>query len=113
MGGMTRSPESWWEYFKSLFNIKNYYIDGTVTVCAGFHQIEIPTVTSNPCSVFLSIEEPDSATTTCVGDLNWATAKVQLNGFTLYANIKSNTCTIKYVIQYDCDNSNPQSPIGI
>ena len=110
MSGIIRSTDWWWQYFKNLFHIKNYYVSGTITAASGFHEIEVISDFSNPIAVYLNTEEPDDGTTTCVGDLNWTSAKMNLNGFTLYANIKSNTCTIKYVIEYSNDNNNPNNP---
>ncbi len=100
MGGIIRSLDSWWRYFKKLFHIKNYYVSGSITLSPGFHEIDIPTEFDDPVRVYLNVEEPDDGVTTCVGNLNWVAAKINVQGFTLFADVKSSSCLINYVVEY-------------
>lgn len=101
MGGVSHSISWWWDYFRGLFNIKSFSVDGTITLGPGQQVIDVPTAYPHPSSVFLSLEEPDDCIPTCVGNLNWAATKVNANGFTLFADIKTTSCTINYVIEYN------------
>ncbi len=111
MGGIIRSLGWWWNYFKDLFHIKNYYISGSITLSAGFHQIEIPTDFEDPVRVFLNVQEPEDEIPTCVGHLNWVAAKIQVHGFTLFADVKTESCVVKYVVEYSSEKNNPNGPI--
>ena len=103
MGGVFHSIEWWWRYFKSLFDISAFSVSGTITLAAGTHEIEVRTKLPHPDCVFLCASEPDNAITTCVGDLNWVAARMTSHGFILFANIKSNTCDIDYIVKYNAD----------
>lgn len=111
MSGIIKSMDWWWEYFRNLFHIKNYYVSGTITVGSGYHEIDVLTDFENPTAVFLSTEEPDNSIATCAGDLNWTAARIHDKGFFLFADIKSNCCIVKYVVEYDSDYTNPDGPI--
>jgi len=116
MGGVFHNMQWWWDYFKQLFHIKTFYITGSITLAAGEQQVGIPSDLPNPVRVYLSVEEPDDGgITTCLGDLNWVAARLLPNGFLLYADIKSDSCTINYVIEYDedPDHGHGNNPIVI
>lgn len=107
MGQVIRSLEWWWDYFRKLFNIRSFSIDGTITLAAGKQEISVSTYLRDPKRVFVSVEEPSDAVTTCVGDLNFVAARVVENGFVIYADIKSDSCDISYFVEYDTGRSKP------
>lgn len=105
MGGVVRGFDWWWNFIRSMFHIGNYYITGSITLGPGLQEVQIPTEYPNPTSVFISCDEPDGAITTCIGDLNWVACRVLTQGFVLYANIQSNTCTVNYYVRYDATHT--------
>ncbi len=90
----------WWEFFKSLFKVEEFVVDGDITLGPGDHEIDVSTTFPDPKRIWLSVDEPEEVPT-CVGNLNWVAAKLGHRGFVLYAQIKSNACKIRYKAFYD------------
>ena len=103
MGGITRSLKYWFEYFRDMFKLKDFHVTGSITLGNGYQEVGVPTDLPNPQKVFISIEEPDQGVSVCVGSLNWVATVVQENGFTIYTDVKGDSCRIVYVVEYDCD----------
>jgi len=101
MGGVSQSWIYWWNIFKSLFHVNEFNLTGSITLGPGEHQITIGTEFGDPSEVFLSVQEPNNGVPTCVGDLNWVAARLTGTGFILFANIKSNSATVHYIIKYN------------
>jgi hypothetical protein len=72
----------------------------SITLTAGQHDIFIPTE-QTPQKIYISVEEGSPV---CVGALNMATAVIQDSGFALYADIKSNSAVVSYLIFDKVDN---------
>jgi hypothetical protein len=111
MGGVSHSIQWWWDYFRQLFNIQAFSVEGSITLGPGEQTIEITTKYPNPDAVFLSAEEPEDEIATCVGDVNWVACRVLENGFVLFADIKSNSCVVNYTVRYGTDRNDPNTPI--
>jgi hypothetical protein len=67
----------------------------TITLSTGSHEIAIQTA-KQPDKVYLSVEE---ASPVCVGSLNMVAAVIQEGGFVLYADIRSNSALVSYIVQ--------------
>jgi hypothetical protein len=75
-----------------------FSVTGSIVLGPGSQEIEIPSPYPNPASVYLNVIEDE--TTTCIGDLTWVSSQMLTNSFMLYVDIKSNGCTIYYVMMF-------------
>jgi hypothetical protein len=90
-----------WKAIKSVFCAECCFEStGTIVLGSGRHEILIKTDPPSPSSVFLCAEEPCDSTPACVGDLNWTAACVVPEGFILYADVKTNSCVVRYTVRY-------------
>ena len=69
--------------------------NGDIVLGYGQHEINI-LMDKTPCHVFLKISEPCDSTPVCHGDVNKISFTIFDNGFTLYANIRTNSCCIEW-----------------
>lgn len=86
-------------WVKGLF--KKKFKKGKIILSPGSHKIGIGTDCC-PKAVYLDVQEPCDGITTCVGDLNWVVAKLDKcrNEFTIFAEVKSRSCTVNYIVEY-------------
>jgi hypothetical protein len=110
MSGVNQGWAFWWNYFKSIFNFGDYSITGSIVLGPGLQEVEITAPYPNPVSIYVNATEPPDATGTCIGDLNWVATRMSAVGFTLFANITSNSCTVEYIINYDANVTTPTDP---
>lgn len=103
MSEVIRSASWWWRYFKRIYKINDYSVEGNLTLNAGEHEVHVSSKLPNPHKIYVSLEEPDDGQTTCLGNLNYVSVRLMTNGFILYANIKTTSCKIDYIIEYDSD----------
>lgn len=68
---------------------------GEIVLGYGRHEIEVKTEWS-PSEVYLCIEDPCGGIQVCNGDVNKVGVTTLVNGFVLYADVKSNTCCISW-----------------
>jgi len=88
-------------WFCNLFKKGRTYKKGRIILSHGFHKVGIGTC-SHPLAVYLDVQEPCDGVTTCVGNLNWVASKLHpcAKEFTIFADIKTNCCTIDYIVEY-------------
>lgn len=109
MSGVTANFIYWWNIIKGIFRIGEFNITGSISLGPGENEVVIDTTFPNPSAVFIQCEEPDNGgITTCMGNLNWIAARPLEQGFILYANIVTDSCTVNYVVKYD--SSTPIKP---
>lgn len=103
LGGVTHTIGWWWEFFKSLFGISDYFKRGNISLASGKHEIQIQTDPSegSPTKVYTWISEPTPGVCVCLGDVNLAGTTSLPDGFVLYADIKSNTATVNWLVEYN------------
>lgn len=104
MGQIIQTIDWWWDFFRNLFGIKDYYVRGHIVLANGQHEIFIQTKDPNPERVYLNCEEPDGGMSVCMGDVNLVGSSVTPDGFVLYADIKSDTCIVRWLIEYDAEH---------
>ena len=107
MGGVSQGWAYWWNYFKDIFKFKDFSVTGSIVLGPGLQEIEIAAPYPDPISVFVSATEPDDATNTCIGNINWIATRMSAAGFILFANIASSSCTVEYIITYDAVKTKP------
>ena len=104
--GLIRGKGWWWRFFKELLFDLHTVMRGHITLSYGRHEIQIPIDSQiKPYGVYLNCQ--DIGIPVCAGDVSMASAKLNEEGnyFTLYADIKSNTCNVLWLIEYDPDIS--------
>lgn len=74
-------------------------VDGEIVLGHGIHELEID-VPGTPCKVCFDIEDPADCCPVCHGDVNKINITLGGNGFTINADIKTNTCLIAWRCQY-------------
>src|SRR5262249_44279013 len=72
-------------------------IDGEIVLGFGVHEIKID-IPGVPCKVCFDIE--DDGCPVCHGDVNKIGIKIGSHGFVIHADIKTNTCLIKWHCEY-------------
>ena len=94
-------PKFWWEYFKRLFCQVYPTKRGKLVLGFGYHCLTIPIEKCvDPINVYINCI--DNGCSVCIGDVSMATAILNCdNTFTIIANVKSNSCTIKWLVEYD------------
>jgi hypothetical protein len=108
MGGVSGQGWGyWWNYFKAIFNFHDFSVTGSIVLGPGLQEVEIAVPYPDPVAIFVSATEPDDSTTTCIGDLNWVATRLSAEGFILFANITSNSCTVEYIVTYDAGVTTP------
>jgi hypothetical protein len=100
MGGLNRGRGWWWEYFKILFFSIFTRIKGSVMVAHGYSEMEIKLDDKIKAGkIFVCIEAEDIPV--CSGNVNTVGAiRNSPNSFILYADIKSNTATVHWLVEY-------------
>ena len=87
-----------WNIFARLFGLRDFY-GGEITLSYGHQIIEIH-LCHHPRQIWLSINEPCHSVPVCCGDINLVGAKITRRGFILDADIKTNSATVQWFIQY-------------
>lgn len=106
--GLIRGRGWWWNYFKALFFSIFSHVRGSITLSHGYSETEItldPLIKAK--RIFVAVEAEDIPI--CAGSVNMVGAiKKCDNVFILYADIKSNTATVYWLVDYtlhDADES--------
>ena len=102
MGGVYRGSKWWWDFFKDLFFNVNTTVKGSITLGYGMHSLNIP-IEYKIKSQDIYLNCQDNSVPVCVGMVSMASATLNKknNTFTLIANVQSNSCTIKWLIEYE------------
>lgn len=98
--GLIRGKNWWWNYFKKeLFSIFSH-VRGSITVMNGYSEMEInidPSIQAE--RIFVAVEA--EGIPVCGANVNMVGAiKKGDNAFIIYADIKSNTATIYWLVDY-------------
>ena len=106
MGGVSHTVAWWWDFFKRLFGINDYFVRGFISLANGRHEVQIQTdpLNGKPYKVYIWVSEPTPGVCVCLGDVNLVGSTIVPDGFVLYADIKSNVADVYWLIEYD---SNP------
>lgn len=72
-------------------------VEGSITLNQGHHEVTVDTEVA-PVEVYLSIDSGNSAV--CNGDVDVAGYRLLPNGFVLYADIKSNSAVVNYIVEH-------------
>ena len=100
MGGLSHGAKWWWEYFKQVLFDVHTSVEGSITLGYGMQSLNVnidPSI--NPLDIFVNCT--DNSTPVCVGNISMATARLNDdNTFTLTVNVQSNSCTVKWLIEY-------------
>lgn len=72
---------------------------GEISLGYGVHEIEID-VDGTPCRVYFSVRDPAEGCCVCHGDVNKIGITIGANGFIIYADIKTNTCSVEWKCEY-------------
>lgn len=102
MAGLVRGVQWWWVYFKRLLGLREFS-RGVIVLGPGRHEIEVATECP-PIKVYISTGL--GPVPTCGGDITTAGTSLGHNGFVLYADVKSGTCEIEWVAEYE-ENCRP------
>jgi hypothetical protein len=100
-------PQWWWNYFKKLFGLKDF-TRGGMALSSGWHEIFVPT-SCKPASVMLTSTDYD--TPCCGGTICLYATCLLPDGFILYADVRTDSCEIEWIIQYDEDVCPTPPPI--
>lgn len=88
--------------YKELFGSPIFSKHGEVELANGFHEVFIETIVGpehvTPTSVWLSLKECGCNIPICQGSVNTVGYTVCDNGFTLYANVKSEKLIVKWFV---------------
>jgi hypothetical protein len=106
MSGVFYSMGWWWDYFRILFNIGAFSVDGSIVLGTGVQQVEIQLPYPNPRRIFISAQEPVDDIPTCIGTLNWVSARLLRRSFIVFAEVKTNSCEVSYIVEYS-SSENP------
>jgi hypothetical protein len=107
MGGLIHDYLWWWNYFKDYLFQVNQHVRGSVTLVNGQQEVYIQTGMP-PDQVYLSSGEKQVPV--CQGDIDVFNALIVNDGFVIYADIKSNYCTIEYLWLYYNPDPTPIVP---
>ena len=97
---LIRGKNWWWEYFKALLFSMFRRVKGSITLGHGYSETEIvldPIISAN--KIFIAVEAEDIPVCAGAVDMVGAIKKCD-NVFILYADIKSNTATVYWMIDY-------------
>jgi hypothetical protein len=114
MGAIKHGWQFWWNIFKEMFLTKNIQ-RGSISLGYGDYELNIPIEGGLVDSISLAIEEPTNSTPVCMGNINLAGASVSpdADGFVLYAQIRTSTAVIKWIVELQDDpGDNPHVPPG-
>lgn len=103
--GLLRGKNWWWKYFKALFFSIFSHVRGSITLAHGYSETEIALDSLIKAKrIFVAVEAEDIPI--CAGAVNMVGAiKKCDNVFILYADIKSNTATVYWLIDYTLNDS--------
>lgn len=98
--GYNRGKNWWWNYFKELYFSMFSHIRGSILLSHGYSETEIilsPLIKIE--KIFIATEAENIPV--CAGDVDMVGAiKKSDNVFILYADIKSNTATVYWLVDY-------------
>ncbi len=101
MGGINHGANWWWEFFLQKFFDLHTTIKGEIVLSFGKHELNID-IGANVDAKTIYVNCDDMEVPVCVGAASLISARLMPNNsFNLYADIKSNTCTVKWLIEYD------------
>jgi hypothetical protein len=102
VSGMTHTIAWYWQWFKMLFGISDWFQRGRISLANGVHEIQIQTDPANgqPTKVYTWVSEPYPGVCVCLGDVNLAGTTIVPYGFVLYADIKSNAAVVDWLVEY-------------
>ena len=91
----------WWHYFKELLFSVSKHVRGSITLAHGYSETEItldPLIKAT--NIFVCVKPEDIPV--CAGDVDMVGAiRTSSNAFILYADIKSNTATVHWLVDYE------------
>jgi hypothetical protein len=106
--GLIRGKKWWWQYFKALFFLIFSHVRGSITLAHGYSETEItldPLIKAK--RIFVAVEAEDIPV--CAGSVNMVGAiKKYNNVFVLYADIKSSTATVYWLVDYTLNDSDEE-----
>lgn len=100
MGGLNKGKNWWWDYFKGYFFSIFKHVRGSITLGHGYSETEIQLDTHIKAKrIFVAVEAENIPV--CAGSVDTVGAIKKTNSsFILYADIKSDTATVYWLIDY-------------
>jgi hypothetical protein len=98
--GLLKGKNWWWKYFKALLFSIFSHVRGSITLGHGYSETEIvldPIIKAK--RIFVAVEAEDIPVCAGAVDTIGAIKKCD-NIFILYADIKSNTATVYWLVDY-------------
>lgn len=94
----------WWNYFKEKFFSIFKHVRGSVTLGHGYNEVEVKLDRSIfPRRIFVAVEA--EGIPVCAGNVDMVGAiKNSENSFIIYADIKSNTAVVYWLIEYGSES---------
>ncbi len=87
-----------WQKFLSLFCCCKS-TSGEILLGYGVHEVEVD-VDGMPCRVYFTVKDPENGCCVCHNDVNKIGITVGPKGFIIYADIKTNTCSVEWKCEY-------------